>query len=295
MIGLKAGPVFIDAIREVGLAVFFGGIVVTLVPQFVGLLVGRYLLRIEPLLLGALAGAQTMTAALAAVQDRSDSPVTVIGYSSTVAFSHIQISIGASSASLANASLDERGTGEDDGFEGHLAPCCRVGHPIRGPRHCACSASARRLRPRGRGEALAGVFESTIRGFVFPREVVIAIVEFKRIPGEYRMVSDDGLYQLVLLSTGPEGGRKFRLDGAGRRLDVDAIFVLDPVYVWEVDRIIETAGNDITAPADHPSRRSDHALFDLVTRALTDFGYFYGHNAGQVAVSFKTDRIFRDP
>lgn len=95
MIGLKAGPVFIDAIREVGLAVFFGGIVVTLVPQFVGLLVGRYLLRIEPLLLlGALAGAQTMTAALAAVQDRSESPVAVIGYSSTVAFGHILISIG---------------------------------------------------------------------------------------------------------------------------------------------------------------------------------------------------------
>jgi len=75
--------------------VFFGGIVVTLVPQFVGLLVGRYLLRIEPLLLlGALAGAQTMTAALAAVQDRSESPVAVIGYSSTVAFGHILISIG---------------------------------------------------------------------------------------------------------------------------------------------------------------------------------------------------------
>jgi putative transport protein len=64
MIGLKAGPVFVDAIREIGLSVFLGGIVVTLVPQFVGLLVGRYLLRIEPLLLlGALAGAQTMTAA----------------------------------------------------------------------------------------------------------------------------------------------------------------------------------------------------------------------------------------
>ena len=95
MIGLKAGPVFVDAIREIGLSVFLGGIVVTLVPQFVGLLVGRYLLRIEPLLLlGALAGAQTMTAALAAVQDRSDSPVAMIGYSSTVAFGHILISIG---------------------------------------------------------------------------------------------------------------------------------------------------------------------------------------------------------
>jgi putative transport protein len=95
MIGLKAGPVFVDAIKEVGLTVFFGGVVVTLVPQIVGLLVGRYVLKLNPLLLlGALAGAQTMTAGLAALQERSDSPVAVIGYSSTVAFGHILISIG---------------------------------------------------------------------------------------------------------------------------------------------------------------------------------------------------------
>jgi len=87
---LKAGPVFVDALREVGLTIFLAGIVVTMVPQFVGLLVGRYLLGLEPLLLlGALAGAQTMTAGLAAVQDKSDSPVAVIGYSGTVALGHI--------------------------------------------------------------------------------------------------------------------------------------------------------------------------------------------------------------
>jgi putative transport protein len=95
MIGLKAGPVFVDAIKEIGLTVFLGGVVVTLVPQFVGLFVGRYILKLNPLLLlGALAGAQTMTAGLAAVQERSESPVAVIGYSSTVAFGHILISIG---------------------------------------------------------------------------------------------------------------------------------------------------------------------------------------------------------
>jgi len=95
MIGLKAGPVFVEAIKEIGLAVFLGGVVVTLVPQFVGLLVGRFVLKLNPiLLLGALAGAQTMTAGLAALQERSESPVAVIGYSSTVAFGHILIAIG---------------------------------------------------------------------------------------------------------------------------------------------------------------------------------------------------------
>lgn len=95
MIGLKAGPVFVEAIRQIGLTVFLGGMVVTLVPQFVGLLVGRFVLKLDPiLLLGALAGAQTMTAGLAALQERSESPVAVIGYSSTVAFGHILIAIG---------------------------------------------------------------------------------------------------------------------------------------------------------------------------------------------------------
>jgi putative transport protein len=95
MIGLKAGPVFVAALKEVGLTIFLAGIVVTLVPLFVGLLVGRYVLHLEPLLLlGGLAGAQTMTAALAAVQDRSESPVAVLGYSGAVAFGHILLTTG---------------------------------------------------------------------------------------------------------------------------------------------------------------------------------------------------------
>ena len=94
MIGLKAGPVFLQALKEIGITVFLGGMVVTLMPQLVGLLVGRFVLRLNPiLLLGALAGAQTMTAGLAAVQERSGSPVAVIGYSSTVAFGHILIAM----------------------------------------------------------------------------------------------------------------------------------------------------------------------------------------------------------
>jgi putative transport protein len=41
-----------------------GGVVVTLLPLFVGLAFGHFVLRMNPvLLLGALAGAQTMTSA----------------------------------------------------------------------------------------------------------------------------------------------------------------------------------------------------------------------------------------
>ena len=90
MIGLGAGPHFVEGIREAGIGLFFGGMVVTLAPLLAGLYVGRYVLGLNPLLLlGALAGALTMTAGLAAVQERSGSPVAVLGYSGTVAVGHI--------------------------------------------------------------------------------------------------------------------------------------------------------------------------------------------------------------
>ena len=79
--GIHAGPIFLSALREVGIGLLFGGMVVTLLPQFVGFLFGHYVLRMNPiLLLGALTGSQTVTAAMAAVQERSGSPVAVLGY-----------------------------------------------------------------------------------------------------------------------------------------------------------------------------------------------------------------------
>jgi len=90
MIGLKAGPLFVAALKEYGYILFLGGIVVTLTPLIAGLFFGRYILRVNPvLLLGGLAGAQTMIAGAAAVQEKSGSPVATLGYSYTVAFGHI--------------------------------------------------------------------------------------------------------------------------------------------------------------------------------------------------------------
>lgn len=90
MVGLTAGPHFVEALREAGVGLFFGGMVVTLTPLVSGLYFGCYVLRLNPLLvLGGLAGALTMTAGLAAVQERSGSSVAVLGYSGTVAVGHI--------------------------------------------------------------------------------------------------------------------------------------------------------------------------------------------------------------
>ncbi|MDQ0318758.1 putative transport protein [Pararhizobium capsulatum DSM 1112] len=90
MTGLHAGPVFVSAIAEAGVGLLFGGMIVTAVPMIVGLYFGRYVLGMNPLLLlGGLAGAQTMTAGMAAVQDRSGSTVAVLGFTPAVPIGHI--------------------------------------------------------------------------------------------------------------------------------------------------------------------------------------------------------------
>jgi putative transport protein len=90
MTGLHAGPIFFSALADVGLSLFLGGIVVTSLPMVLGLLFGHFVLRLNPILtLGALAGAQTMTAAMAAVQDRSKSTVAVLGFTPAVPIGHV--------------------------------------------------------------------------------------------------------------------------------------------------------------------------------------------------------------
>lgn len=104
MTGLHAGPVFVSALREVGIGLLFGGAVVTLAPLIVGLYFGRYVLRMNPvLLLGGIAGALTMTAAMAAVQTRSKSPVAVLGYTPAYPIAQILLTVWGTVIVLATA------------------------------------------------------------------------------------------------------------------------------------------------------------------------------------------------
>lgn len=94
MTGLHAGPVFVSALKEVGFGLLLGGVVVTLAPLIVGLYFGRYVLRMNPvLLLGGIAGALTMTAAMAAVQTQSRSPVAVLGYTPAYPIAQILLTL----------------------------------------------------------------------------------------------------------------------------------------------------------------------------------------------------------
>ncbi len=88
--GIHAGPVFLSALRDSGIGLLLGGMVVTMLPQIVGFCVGHFVLRMNPiLLLGALTGAQTVTAAMAAIQERSGSAVVVLGYTPAYPVSNI--------------------------------------------------------------------------------------------------------------------------------------------------------------------------------------------------------------
>jgi len=90
MVGIGAGPDFVVAIKEAGIGLLLGGMVVTMVPLFAGLYFGRHVLKMNPLLLiGGLAGAQTFLPGIAAVQEKSGSAIVVLGYSGAVPVAHV--------------------------------------------------------------------------------------------------------------------------------------------------------------------------------------------------------------
>jgi putative transport protein len=94
MTGLQAAPHFVEALRESGIGLFIAGCICTIVPLLVGVLFGRHVLKMNPvLLLAACAGAQTTTPSLAAVQERAGSQVPVLGYTVPYAIGQIVLTL----------------------------------------------------------------------------------------------------------------------------------------------------------------------------------------------------------
>jgi len=81
---------FVDGLRRTGLSLVVVGLFVAVTPHLVALLFGRFVLRMNPvILLGACAGAGTNTAALRAIQDEAQSKVPVLGYTVPYAIGNI--------------------------------------------------------------------------------------------------------------------------------------------------------------------------------------------------------------
>jgi putative transport protein len=90
VVGLGAGPSFVAGLRATGPSLPIVGFLVAVTPHLTALLFGRYVLRMNPVvLLGACAGAGTVTAALRALQDEAGSKLPVLGYTVPYAIGNI--------------------------------------------------------------------------------------------------------------------------------------------------------------------------------------------------------------
>ena len=89
VIGIESGPSFISSFNEVGPKIFIAGLIVTLVPLFLAILIGHKIFKFHPAVtLGCCAGARKTTAGLGAVQERLGSSVPALGYTITYAVSN---------------------------------------------------------------------------------------------------------------------------------------------------------------------------------------------------------------
>jgi putative transport protein len=90
VVGLAAGPSFVSGLQKSGLSLLLVGLVVAVLPHTTAILFGRYVLRMNPLiLLGACSGAGTVTAALRALEEEAQSKLPALGYTVPYAVGNI--------------------------------------------------------------------------------------------------------------------------------------------------------------------------------------------------------------
>ena len=94
VVGIQAGPQFVQGLQQAGVTLFLAGVIVTIVPMLFALLIGKYLFKMHPgILLGACAGARASTAALSVIQDSANSRVPVLGFTVCFAVSNTLLTI----------------------------------------------------------------------------------------------------------------------------------------------------------------------------------------------------------
>ncbi|MFI5985264.1 aspartate-alanine antiporter [Streptomyces sp. NPDC051555] len=94
IVGLNAGPTFTSGLASAGWGLLLWGAVATLIPLIVGFLVGHHIQRIRfPILLGVLAGGQTTTAAIGAINEEARSQVPTLGYTIPYAMANVLLTI----------------------------------------------------------------------------------------------------------------------------------------------------------------------------------------------------------
>ena len=94
IVGISAGPGFVNGLKTQGMGLFLWGAVATTVPLVLGMLVAKYIFRFhDALTLGIVSGARTTTASLGLVCDRGKSQVPALGYTVTYAVGNTLLTI----------------------------------------------------------------------------------------------------------------------------------------------------------------------------------------------------------
>ena len=86
IVGISAGPHFIEGLKDSGLSLFIAGIFVSTIPMVIGLFLGKYVFKFHPAItLGACAGSRTTTAGLGEIETAIHSNVPALSYTTTYA------------------------------------------------------------------------------------------------------------------------------------------------------------------------------------------------------------------
>jgi len=94
IVGISAGPGFVNGLRTQGIGLFLWGALATTVPLILGMLIGKFLFRFhDALLFGIVSGARTTTASLGLVCDLGKSQVPALGYTVTYAVGNTLLTI----------------------------------------------------------------------------------------------------------------------------------------------------------------------------------------------------------
>jgi putative transport protein len=94
IVGISAGPGFINGLKTQGLGLFLWGAAATTIPLILGLFVAKYLFRFhDALTLGIVSGARTTTASLGLICDLGRSQVPALGYTVTYAVGNTLLTI----------------------------------------------------------------------------------------------------------------------------------------------------------------------------------------------------------
>jgi putative transport protein len=94
MVGLSSSAGFFIGLQRMGLQLFLAGVVVSIVPVCIGLLLGRYVFRFHPAIaLGATCGARTEPASLAVVQNALQSSMPSLGFTVPYAVANITLAM----------------------------------------------------------------------------------------------------------------------------------------------------------------------------------------------------------